>query len=140
MDSPTPHARHDVAFVVLATQPVGQLMHPEVELEPNFPRGQGICVVGPEFSKPASTVRHSLWAGLFWYSPGVVQSLQLSGLTCPVSAENLPGGQSLHPVSACTPFAEEYVPAEQFLQVDSLEAPVLLLHFPALHKAHSVLS
>ena len=97
-------------------------------------------MVAPEFSKPASTVTHALWPGLFWYSPGVVQARQLVGLDCPVSAENVPGGQSLHPDSAFTPVAEEYVPVGQSSHVAAESALKELLHFPATHNSHSVLS
>ena len=90
-------------------------------------------MVAPEFSKPASTVTHALWPGLFWYSPGVVQARQLVGLDCPVSAENVPGGQSLHPDSAFTPVAEEYVPVGQSSHVAAASALKESLHFPALH-------
>jgi hypothetical protein len=55
-------------------------------------------------------------------------------------AEKVPGGQSLHPVSACTPVAEEYVPAGQSSHVAAASALEESLHFPAPHKAHSVLS
>ena len=116
VDSPTPHAVHSVACVVLVNHPFGQSTHLEVALCPNLPREQGICVVAPEFSKPASTVTHALWPELFWYSPGIVQARQLVGLDCPVSAEYLPGAQSLHPLAAPTPSALEYLPVPQFVQ------------------------
>jgi hypothetical protein len=39
-----------------------------------------------------------------------------------------------------TPVAEEYVPAGQFLQFDSATPREVLLHFPAPHSSHFVLS
>ena len=137
-----PHAVHSVACVVLVNHPFGQSLHPEVAFWPNLPREHGICVVAPEFSKPATTVRHALWPELFWYSPGVVQELQSPDSSFPVLAEKVPGGQSLHPVTACTPVADEYVPAGQSWHVESASAfsPVLSLHFPAPHNLHVVLS
>jgi len=139
VDSPTPHALHSVACVVLVNHPLGQSTQPEVAVCPNLPREQGICVVAPEFSKPASTVTHALWPELFWYWPGVSHAWQLVRLDCPVFAEYLPGAQSLHPVTTFTPVADEYVPAGQSWHVDSFLALLLSLHFPLPHNTHSVL-
>ena len=68
--------------------------------------------------------------------------MQSLGSSFPVLVKKVPGGQSLHPVTACTPVADEYVPAGQPWHVDSASAcsPVLSLHFPAPHNVHSVLS
>jgi len=50
------------------------------------------------------------------------QTVQSLESVFPVSAENVPGGHVLHPDSDCTPVAEEYVPAEQFVHVVSSSA------------------
>ena len=68
------------------------------------------------------------------------QSAQSLESSFPVSAEYFPGGQSLHPDTACTPVADEYVPAGQSSHVVAEYALKELLHLPARHNMHSVLS
>ena len=56
----------------------------------------------------------------------------------PGTAENLPILHELQPDCCATPFADEYFPAEQFLQVELLPDPTVLLQVPFLHDMHSV--
>ena len=56
------------------------------------------------------------------------------------SLENLPAPHRLHSDSSGTPVADEYLPAEQFRQVEASLAPTVLLQVPFLHSTHSVFS
>ena len=51
-----------------------------------------------------------------------------------------PGLHSVQLWFISKPVADEYVPGEQFTQVDSSTLPTVLLHFPLPHRLHIVLS
>ena len=57
----------------------------------------------------------------------------------PEIAENLPALHGLHTDSSETPVADEYLPTEQFRQVETSLAPTVLLQVPLLHSTHAVL-